>query len=65
MHVEVLLKNDEIKIFNNVKYVSNASTNALNDWLFIYLANDEVGKPSVRYPMSAVTCVAVGNNLYK
>lgn len=66
MQVEVLLKNGEIKIFNNVKYVTNASTNIPNDWIYIYLVNDETGKPSVKYPMSAVTCVAVGKyNLYR
>lgn len=59
MKVEILFKDKSTLTIENVKRVTNASTNIEKDWLYIYTNYDIPGKPSIRYPMEKIICVDV------
>lgn len=59
MIVEILFKDLSILTIENVKKVSNASTNIPNDWLYVYKYGDLDGYPSFRHKMDNIVCVEV------
>lgn len=59
MIVEILFKDLSILTIENVKKVSNASTNIPNDWLYVYTYGDLDGHPSFKHKMYNIVCVQV------
>ena len=60
MKVNILFKDKrDILTIENVRKVTNASTNIPNDWIYVYTTGDILGKPRYKYPMSKILCIEV------
>lgn len=59
MKVSILFKDGDLKTFDGIWKIANASTNIVNDWIYLYRIGDPHGDPSLRWPMAKVTCIEV------